>query len=418
LRTGVRYKKLKHLHKAEGEGWMEQRDRHARAAVAVAYFVQGFCFAALLTHVSVLQKKFSFTDAELSLVLLAVPVVAGVGSVLAGVLAGRLGSAVVLRIGGPAVALAITSVGAAASREQLYGALAFVGLGLGLVDAAMNMQGVAVERRYGRPVLASFHGVWSAGGIAGGLATAGTSELGWPIVGSLGAVAVVGTLLALAVGPYELRRHEEVAAEVPEDAAAQIPWRPIVLVGTAMMLMYIADSATSNWGTVFLSKLGATTSVAALGLVAYQTCMVLGRAGADRLVRRVGPVPAVAAGALVGGVGLVIVAVAPTPTVAIAGFAVLGLGLCVVVPQSFSAAGRLDPRSTGVAIARVNLFNYIGFVIGAALIGIVAEGASLRWAFAVPAVLTLGIMALAPSFRVRPPTPTPAPAPASAPVSR
>ena len=210
---------------------MDQRDRHARAAVAVAYFVQGFCFAALLTHVSVLQKKFGFSDGELSLVLLAVPVVAGVGSVLAGVLAGRLGSAVVLRVGGPAVGLAITCVGAAASRGQLYASLAFVGLGLGLVDATMNMQGVAVERRYGRPVLASFHGVWSAGGIAGGLATAVTSWLDWSTLASLGAVAVVGALLALGAGPWELRRHEEVAA-APSDgaeAAAAIPWRPIVL---------------------------------------------------------------------------------------------------------------------------------------------------------------------------------------------
>src|SRR5262249_49758329 len=140
---------------------MDQRDRRARAAVAVAYFVQGFCFAALLTHVNVLKDKFGFSEGELSLVLLAVPVVAGVGSVVAGLLAIRLGSAVVLRAGGPAVCLAITTVGAAASRGQLYAALALVGLTLGLVDATMNMQGVAVERRYGRPVLASFHGVWS-----------------------------------------------------------------------------------------------------------------------------------------------------------------------------------------------------------------------------------------------------------------
>ncbi len=380
---------------------MEQRNRRARAAVAVAYFVQGFCFAALLTHVSVLQKKFGFSDGELSLVLLAVPVVAGVGSVVAGLLAGRFGSAVVLRGGGPLVCLAITGAGAAATRGELYVALAFVGLSLGLVDATMNMQGVAVERRYGRPVLASFHGVWSAGGIAGGLATAGTAALDWSTFASLGVVALVGAALSVAAGPYELKKHEEMSERATAAEEAAIPWRPILLVGTAMMLMYIADSATSNWSTVFLDDvLHASTSVAALGLVVYQACMVLGRAGADRIVRRVGPGPAVATGAVIGGIGLLIVAVAPTAAVGIAGFAVLGLGLCVVVPQSFSAAGRLDPGSTGVAIARVNLFNYIGFVVGAALIGAVATSASLRLAFVVPAVLTIGIVVLAPSFKV------------------
>jgi MFS family permease len=397
---------------------MELRDRRARAGVALAYFVQGFCFAALLTHVNVLQRKFGFSDAALSLVLLAVPVVAGVGSVVAGLLAGRLGSAVVLRVGGPAVCLAITLVGAASSRGELYGALAFIGLTLGLVDATMNMQGVAVERRYGRPVLASFHGVWSAGGICGGLATSGTAALHWSTFGSLAAVAVVGLVVALVAGPLELKRAEEVAGAPPAGAEAQIPWRPIVLIGTAMMLMYIADSATSNWSSVFLDKvLHAGPSGAALGLVAYQTCMVLGRAAADRVVARFGAVPAVATGAVMGAGGLLIVAAAPNSAVGIAGFAVLGLGLCVVVPQSFSAAGRLDPGSTGVAIARVNLFNYVGFVVGAALIGAVAGSAGLRYAFVVPAGLALGIVALSGSFRIAGrPAPEPAETSATGPL--
>src|SRR3954449_12195739 len=113
------------------------RDRVARTGVAGAYFVQGMCFAALLTQVPALQEKFGFSDAQLSLVLLAVPVVAGVGSVLAGTLAGRLGSAVLRRAGGLRVCAAIIAVGLAGSRAALYRVLAAVGLFLGLVDAAM-----------------------------------------------------------------------------------------------------------------------------------------------------------------------------------------------------------------------------------------------------------------------------------------
>src|SRR5207248_556782 len=99
---------------------------------------------------------------------------------------------------------------------------------------------------------------------------------------------------------------------------------------------------------------------------------------------------------------LVVVVVAPSPAYGLLGFALVGLGLCVVVPQSFSAAGALDPTGSGVAVARVNLFNYVGFVVGAILIGAVASGTSLRWAFAVPAVLTLVIVALARAFAVAP----------------
>lgn len=168
---------------------MDQRDRRARVAVAGAYFVQGFCFAGLLTQVAALQRRFGFDDTQLSLVLLAVPVVAGVGSVVAGLLAARLGSSPVLRAGGPGVCLAIALTGLAAQRWQLYLALALVGLMLGIVDASMNMQGVAVERRYRRPVLNSFHAVWSAGAILGALVTSGTAHIGWSLGASLGAVA-------------------------------------------------------------------------------------------------------------------------------------------------------------------------------------------------------------------------------------
>jgi len=342
-------------------------------------------------------------------VLLAVPVIAGVGSVLAGILASRFGSAIVLRVGGPGVCVAITATGLVDTRLALYLVLAGVGLFLGLVDATMNMQGVAVQRRYGRPVLASFHGVWSAGGILGALATAVTAHWHWSLAWSLGAVALLGAAISLTAGPRLLRPAEEIT-ELPAAAtgqpaaatAAHIPWAPIVAVGTAMMLMYIADSATSNWSAVYLhSGLGGSHSVAALGLAAYQTCMVAGRAITDRLVARFGPVRAVTVGGAVGIVGLLVVVAADTPALGIAGFAILGLGLCVVVPQSFSAAGALDPAGTGIAVARVNLFNYIGFVVGAALIGLVAETNGLRMAFLVPAVLAVGIVALARSFRPR-----------------
>jgi MFS family permease len=95
----------------------------------------------------------------------------------------------------------------------------------------------------------------------------------------------------------------------------------------------------------------------------------------------------VAVGSVIGGLGLLAAAIAPGPAVAIAGFAVAGLGLAVVVPTSFSAAGRLDPTGLGIAVARVNVFNYVGFVLGAVIAGAVAS--ALWIAYAVGAALTL-----------------------------
>jgi MFS family permease len=387
------------------------RDRRTRAAVSGAYLVQGLCFATVLSQVPGLKEKFGFTDDDLTLVLAAVPIVAGVGSLLAGALAPRVGSRAVLRTGGPLVCAAITAVGLVGTRPALYVAVAALGLCLGLVDASVNMQGVAVQARYGRSIISSFHGWLSVGGIAGSLAAAGFNKLDLSLSTALAAVGTVGAVIALSVGPLLLRRAEEPVPVAPGRGAEpvgagtapapHIPWRPILLIGAAVLAMYIADSATFNWSAIYLhDTLHGGKSVAALGVFAYVIFQMLGRTGADRLVRRFGPAVTVAVGGLVGAVGMGMVVVAPTPLAGLAGFAVVGAGLCVVVPQSFSAAGALDPTGSGVAVARVNLFNYIGFVVGAILIGAVAHGSNLRWAFAVPAALALVIVALARSFNV------------------
>lgn len=384
-------------------------DRRARAVVAAFYLVQGMCFAGLLAQVPTLQHDLGISDGMLTLILLLVPVVAGVGSVLAGALAPRVGSARLLHVCGPLVALAVVGAGLAPSVGVLYPVVAVVGLLLGLVDASMNMQGVEVELRYGRSLLNSFHGAWSVGGILGSLAAVLAHSLGWSLAGGLGLVAVVGVgvdLVAASAAGDVRRRLPRLDAVVPPPAARP-PWGPLVLVGLAVTIVYVADSATSNWSTKYVQDaLGAAANVAPLGLAAYLGCQLLGRLVADRQVNRFGPVGLVAVGGLVGTAGLAAVTLAPGPWVAVVGFGLTGLGLSVVVPLAFSVAGRLDPDGTGVAVARVNLFNYVGFVVGAGLVGGVAELLTLRLAFAVPALLALGVVALAPTFRTATRTPS------------
>ena len=385
-------------------------DRRARVAASGAFAMQGLCFAGVLTQVPALRDRFGFSELALSLILLTVPVVAGVGSLLAGALAPRVGSAAVLRVAGLGVCAGVAAIGLANQRPALYVAVTAFGLAVGAVDATMNMQGVAVQRRYGRSLIASCHAWWSIAGIVGSLVTAGTARLEWSLAASLGLVAVVGAVISLASGPWLLRSDGSTPsaaspAVAPEPGGAwkatKIPWRPLLLLGLAVMLVFIAESSTSNWSAVFLrDALDASRSVAPLGLAAYLAFQLAGRTVADRIVGRFGAVTTLAVGGLLAAAGFGIVAAASVPAVAIGGFAVVGVGLCAVVPLSFSGAGALDPHETGVAIARVNLFNYAGFVVGAALVGVIAEVAGLRVAFAVPAVLALGIVALAPAFRV------------------
>ncbi|MDX6738592.1 MFS transporter [Actinocorallia sp. A-T 12471] len=386
------------------------RDRQARLATFGAFAIQGLCFASLVTRVPQIQDAHGLSDADLAIVLLLVPVIAGVGSALSGLLFARYGSAVVLRVAQPAVCVASVLIGLTGGELlPLYGAVALFGLFVGAVDASMNAQAVAVERHEGRSVISGFYAVWSVAGIAGGLWASFANSRDLSLFEGFVIPSALGIAGALFLGRYLYKRAEEAggpSAEEIKAAAKRVPWRPILLVGVAMGSFYIADAAISNYSAKFLEdELDASSTVAPLAYVAYQVAMVLSRSIADFGVRRFGPVLVVRAGAVVGFLGMLGVILSPSALVAIAAVTVMGLGVCVVAPIAFSAADRVDGTGLGIAVSRVNLFNYVGFVLGAAIIGAFApaDGASnLRLAFTIPAGLILLIVLLAPSFAPKP----------------
>ncbi|HEU4811917.1 MAG TPA: MFS transporter [Nocardioides sp.] len=377
--------------------------RRARAAAAAAFLAQGLVFISLTTRLPDFSERWDLSELDLSLLLLMMVLLAGVGSVASESLARRLDSAALLRLGLGLVTVAVPVLTTAPEAAVFVGGLAVYGVGLGVVDASTNMQAVALEHRYGRPILPSFHGAWTLGGVAGAALTLATGGL--PL-SATAAVAVVP--LALLAAPF-LRRDHGPATEPTVDAAAvAVPWRPILLVGLGMVLFYMVDTAAATWGPTYLDRTFDTPS----GLVALATFPYLLASGGlrlagDRLVGRYGAVLVLRVGALVASAALAVVVFAPTWPVAVLGFTLLGAGVAVIAPLSFSAAARIaggvevDPAvrqaRVDAVIARFNQFNYVGALLGAVLTGLVGAG-SLRVGFAVPMVLILGILPLARAF--------------------
>ena len=380
--------------------------RLARRAVTVAYVGQGVCFAALVSRVPAVQSKFELSDGALGLIVGLVPIIAGIGSVVAGSLAEKRGSRPVLRVLGPVVPLSLVAAGFAPSVPVLLLALVALGFGLGSVDATMNIQGVRVQDDLGRPVVASFYAAFSLAGFVGALLASAAAGTSMPLGVFFALIAVVLIPVQLFAGRFLLPGHpvppplQEAAAE---GHAPRIHWRPVMLVGIALMCVYIADSGASTFSADYLHKgLGGTESVAALAYAAYSLMTVAGRIMVDRTVDRFGPVRLVRIGGFTAVAAAAAVAIAPSPAVAIAAFALLGLAICPAIPLAFTAAASHDKTSSGVAVARVNVFNYVGFVVGAPLIGGIAEGASLRWAFAALVPVLLVVPLLATWFRIAP----------------
>ncbi len=380
--------------------------RRSRIAVSTLFFCQGFAFAALITRIPAIQEQFGFSDGTLAALLVLVPIVAGVGSVTAGNLAVRFHSAVVLRVCGLLVSASLVLVGAATtltSLPLLLLGLVFLGFGLGSVDATMTMQGVGIQALLGRSAIASFYAWWSLATILGALAASVAAATTLSLLGFMALVAVVLIPVQLWAGPRLV--HGQVADDAGPDplaSASSVPWRPLLVFGAAVVIAFVIDSSVSNWSAVdMVSVLGASQSVAALAYAGYAVAMLVGRLFTDRLVTTRGATPVVAVASVIASAGLVGVAFAPGEWAAIAAFAIVGLGISPILPLAFTAAARHDPQHTGVAVARVNVGNYVGFVLGAPLVGVIAEFSSLRVGFGVLAVVALLMLLTAPAFGTR-----------------
>lgn len=372
-----------------------QRLARHRLAVAGSFATQGFIFIGLTTRLPDLKDRWDLTELDVSGVLLAIVLLAGLGSVLAEKVSARTPSASLLRAGLVLIAVGSALMLASPVWPGFLAGVGVYGVGLGVVDAATNMQAVAIEHRYGRPILPSFHGGWTFGGLLGAAVTLATADLdlGW-------AAAIAVLPVAMAAGRF-LPREATAAADSAEVPPLAIPWRPILMVGLGMVVFYMVDTAAQTWGAVYVDEvLDAPSRWVALATLPYLCASLAVRLAGDRLVQRYGAPPVLRVGAVVACSGLALVTFAPTWPVAVLGFTVVGTGISVVAPLSFSAAAHLAGGSTervDAVIARFNQFNYVGGLLGAVLTGVVGQD-QLRFGFVVPLVLVLTLIPLARSF--------------------
>ncbi|MEU0135544.1 MFS transporter [Streptomyces sp. NPDC006296] len=382
----------------------DARLRYGRASLALSFLVQGVTFALLVTRIPAVQDRYGISDGLLPAFLAAVPVLAGAASVVTEKVVARVRPGVVLRWAQPVVMLALLGVGAGTELWQAAVALGVFGLAVGALDASMNMVGVSLQRAYGRSIMLGFHAAYSLGGIAGAsMAWAGAH---WDLSLLLSYLPAVAVLLPAAlVGSRWYAEGQAAGARAADgqERGGSVPFRLLLPLCLVMSFAYIGDSTVSNWSAKYLQDvLGGSEQLATVPYNVYMVTTLLGRAVGDLGVRRFGAIAVVRGGSVLAAVGFAGVAVAPGAWWGMLGFTLLGLGLCVIVPQTFAAAGRMFPGASDVAVARLNVFNYVGFLVGSPLVGALGDAWSYRGAMLVPMVLVLATLVYARSFGAEP----------------
>lgn len=371
--------------------------RRARASVVGAFALHAAVSGTLGPRLPAIKEQAGITDAELGIALAVFAVGLFAGTRVVGALLDRLGNRVVIRGGVPLLGVSLLGPAFAASLPQLAAAFVVVGALSGILDVAMNANAVVLERGYGRPIMSSIHGTWSAGMLvaSGGAAAAAALDVSLRLHFGVAALAIV--LVSAAALRY-LAAADEVPYERAPDARIRgyLPPRPVLLVGIIGFCSFLGEGAAIDWSAVYVDEtLDASRGTAALAFVAFAVGIMASRFFMDRIAARLGPVAVVRWGAAAGAAGLSLGLAVPHTAAAIAGFALLGAGLAPVVPTVFSAAGNMRVRSGRSALAAVVTISYLGSIIGPALIGLVTSVVGLRAALGIPVLLALVAAALA-----------------------
>jgi len=365
----------------------------ARWAVAAMFLVNGALLANWVARIPAVQQRLGLSAGALGIALLGMAIGALAAFPVTGLLIAHYGSRRVTTGAALVYCAAVPLPGLAPNLPLLMVALIALGAGNGAMDVAMNAQGVAVEARYGRPIMSSFHGLWSVGGFAGALVGGLAAGAGIAPFPHLLGAAVVLVIAALIASRWLL----PVAADAHSGAPAFArPTRALLGLGVVAFCSALGEGAMADWSAVYLhTSLATSAAFAAAGYAGFSLAMTAGRLSGDRLTHRFGPVVLVRAGGLLAAVGLGVALVVGRAGPAVAGFALVGAGLSLVAPLVYSRAGRTPGVSAAAALAAVATMGYTGFLLGPPIIGAVAQALSLRDALGIIVLLGLAIAALA-----------------------
>jgi hypothetical protein len=357
-----------------------------RFATLSVFLANGLGIGSWAAAIPRIKADLTLSDARLSLALLAFAAGGMTAMPLMGLFAHRLRSGPASIVAGFAFAAAIAAIGFAWSLEILSVTAFLAGITSGAVDVAMNANASEVERRWGRPIMSSFHAAYSLGGAAGALLGAWLGGVGtvWGLLGP----ALLSSLLVAGAVPFLGNEGSGFGG-----AALAAPSRRLLPLAALAFVLMATEGAVGDWSGTYLARSGVETGVTAAAYAAFSLLMIMGRVTGDGIVGAAGPRATVGLGALVAAAGLAISAAWPGLAGGVVGFGLVGAGLANVVPVLFSVAGRTG-SSAAVGIASAATSGYAGLLIGPVIIGAVASAATLRLAI----VMLSGVALIAALF--------------------
>ncbi len=377
--------------------------RRARYAVGLVFLLLGSMIGTWASRIPDIKMTLAVDDSGFGLVLLMMASGAVTGIVFSGRLIDLFGAARVTKVAATATLILFPVLPLATSVLALLGPIFAVGFAFGTVDVSMNGWGADVEKALKRPVMSSYHGLFSLGAGLG--AGAGAAAL-WLELSVLThffawlAVFLVPLIIVLRVN-WSWNPAPKSAEKPP---LIGVPRGPLFFVGLLALIAALGEGAVTDWAALYqIQELGIDSSQAAIGFSVFSVAMVIMRLVGDQIIARFGPVPVSRISGLAAFAGTLLLVWGDGLWMVWTGCAIMGLGNALIFPLAMSRAAADPVMSSGAALAAVATLGYGAFLLGPPILGFIGDAVSLRAAFSLVAVLALLIAVLARHLRATAP---------------
>ncbi|WP_224751174.1 MFS transporter [Mucilaginibacter pankratovii] len=354
-----------------------------RIAVAAMFFMTGLCFSSWTSRIATIQQTLDLSEAALGGVLFALPVGLMCSLPFSGWIITKIGSRNLLVAALVVYSLSLVTLGLAQNVIQLVICLVIFGFSSNAVNISVNTQAVAAEELYKRPILASFHGLWSLAGFTGGLI--GVFMMRMHIIPWHHFAIILGIILLIVFITIPYLKNDKVVDSGP---VFVMPDNSLIKLGAIAFCSMICEGAMFDWSVIYFKKVVlAPIDWIGAGFTAFMATMALGRFVADSFAHRFGLKRTMQISGMLTATGLLIAVIFPHFYTALIGFLFVGAGVSSVVPMVYSAAGKSKTMKPGVALAAVSTLGFMGFLIGPPIIGFIAGLATLRASFTLIAMM-------------------------------
>lgn len=371
----------------------------SRLAVNIIFFLNGFIHANLYSRLPRIQDQFQVSNGRIGFVLLASSIGAFLAMPFTGWFIVHYGSRRITLFAIFFYCLLVPFVPLTSSLGLLMSVFFLMGISAGMLDIAMNAQAVMVEQQMSKPIMTSFHAVFSIGMMLGAASGSLFAKLDTPLLTHFTLITAVGLIMSFFVRYYLI--HDRPVVKSSDAPAFRLPNRMMVGIGIIAFCSMLGEGAMADWSTNYMENIAQSgKAIAPLGLAFFALAMTIGRIFGDSARVRFGDRKVMVVCGAIAVVGLLIAIIFIYPFLVIAGFFIVGLGLSTIVPIAYSLAGNTKDLPAGVGIAMVTTVGYSGFLFGPPIIGFVADISSLRMALLLVLVLFVLLTLLASQYKV------------------